>query len=231
MNEREYHIKIHSISRFFIAMIAIFLSSIFLILDKLPCTDNDIISIIQFLSVFISSFYLAHLIGMGKARVLFTDEGFVHIWQRKFFLSYEKNFKIPWNIIDSYVFQEDRTFDSFIINLTNKKRYKINRLNVMPIKDDFKKLIKDFPKLSNEFKNGMTSENKTKLIKEGESIYASKSFRLVFYFMFVGFLVLLLTKVFNPESETKWSSLGVIGSGLLFYGLIIKEQKKNTPLD
>jgi hypothetical protein len=65
---------------------------------------------------------------MGKVKVLFTDEGFVHIWQRRFILSWEKNIKISWDIVDNYVFQEDRTFDSFIINLTNKTRYKINIL-------------------------------------------------------------------------------------------------------
>ena len=80
-------------------------------------------------------------------------------------------------MVDNYVFQEDRTFDSFIINLTNKTRYKVNRLNVFPIKDDFKRLVKEFPKLSNEFKNGIVPEIETKRIKEGESIYASKSFR------------------------------------------------------
>lgn len=209
-------------------MIVILLSSIFFILDKLPRTDNEIISIAQFFAVFITSFYLAHLIGMGKAKVLFTNEGLIHIWERKFILSWEKNFKIPWNIVDSYVFQEDRTFDSLIVNLTNKTRYKINRLNVLPIKDDFKRLVKDFPKLSNEYKNELTSDNQTKSIKEGVSIYASKSFRWVFYFMSAGFLVLVLTKVFNTNSETTWIALGVIGSGLLFYGLMIKGQKKNN---
>jgi len=228
MKEREYYLKIHSITRFIIAMIVIFLSSIFLILDKLPRSDNEIISFVQFIAVFITSFYLAHLIGMGKAKVLFTEEGLVHIWQRRFILSWEKNFKIPWNIVDNYVFQEDRTFDSFIINLTNKTRYKINRLNLLPIKDDFKRLVKDFPKLSNEYKNGLTSDNQTKSIKEGESIYASKYFKWAFYFMTAGFLILVGTKVLNSNSETTWSAIGVIGSGLLFYGLIIKRQKNNN---
>jgi hypothetical protein len=69
---------------------------------------------------------------MGKAKVVFTQEGIQHIWERRFILSWEENFIIPWNLVDNYVFQEDRTFDSFIINLTNKTRYKVNRLNVLP---------------------------------------------------------------------------------------------------
>jgi hypothetical protein len=143
-------------------------------------------------------------------------------------LSWEKNFIIPWNLVDNYVFHEDRTFDSFIINLTNKTRYKVNRLNVLPIKDDFNRLVKDFPRLSNDYKNELDSDTESKSIKEGESIYASKSFRWVFYFLLTGFLILALTKVFNPDSGTTWSSLGVIGSGVLFYGMMIKDKKRTT---
>ena len=228
MEKREYRIKVHSIFRFILAMIGFLISSILLIIDNLPKPDSEIISIIQFLAVFVTSFYLAHLIGMGKAKVVFTQEGIQHIWERRFILSWEKNFIIPWNLVDNLVFQEDRTFDSFIINLTNKTRYKVNRLNVLPIKDDFNRLVKDFPRLSNDYKNGLDSETEIKSIKEGESIYASKSFRWVFYFLLTGFLILALTKLFNPDSRTTWSSLGVIGSGVMFYGMMILGQKKNN---
>lgn len=228
MRQREYQIKIYSISRFIIALIVILCTLSILMVDYLPRTENEIISIIQFFAIFMTSFYLANLIGMGKVKIVFTQEGIQHIWERRFILSWEKNFKIPWNLVDNYVFQEDRTFDSFIINLTNKTRYKVNRLNVLPIKDDFKRLVKEFPRLSNEFKSGIDSKFETKPITKGESIYASKSFRWVFYFMLTGFLFLGLTKVFNPDSGTTWSSLGVIGSGVLFYGLMIKGKKNNN---
>jgi hypothetical protein len=228
MKEREYHFKIHSISRFIIAMIVVLCLLSVLIVEYLPRTQYEIISILQFIAILLISFYTANQIGMAKVKVIFTKEGFIHVWIRRFIFSWERNIKISWELVDNYVFQEDRTFDSFIINLTNKTRYKINRLNVLPIKDDFKKLVKDFPKLSNEYISELTSGNQTKSIKQGESIYANKSFKWVFYFMSVGFLVIVLTKVFNPNSETTWSSLGVIGSGLLFYGLMIKGQKKNN---
>lgn len=193
--------------------------------DYLPRIENEFISIIQFLAIFVTSFYLAQLIGMAKAKVILAEDAFIHIWERRFFLSWENNFKIPWNIVDNYVFQEDRTFDSFIINLTIKRRYKINQLNVFPIRDDFKKLVKDFPRLSNEFRKGILTDNDTSRIKEGETIYASKSFKWGFYLMSVGFGVLILTKLFNPKLQTAWSALGIIGSALLFYGLMIKGRK------
>jgi len=228
MKPREYQIKIHSISRFLIAWMIILITSLYLINEYTPRIENKIISIIQLLAVFLTSFYLAHLIGMAKAKVTFTEQGFVHTWKRRFLFSWEKDIKIPWEIVDNYLFHEDRTFDSFYINLTTKKRYKINQLNVFPINDDFKKLIKDFPTLSNKYKIGTGSNIETKTINEGKSIYAGKGFKWIFYILTLGFIILLLTKILNPESETTWSSLGVIGTGLLFYGAMIKEKKKNN---
>ena len=222
MKNREYHIEIHSISRFIIAMIVILCSILFLINEYTPRIENRFISIVQFLAIFMTSFYLAYLIGKAKAKVIFTEEGYVHFWEKKFLLSREKDLNIPWNTIDNYVFQMDRTFDSFIINLKTKQRYKINRLNILPIKDDFQKLIKDFPRLSNEYRKGTIIDNDSSMISKGESIYASKSFKWIFYFMSVVFLILVLIKILNPESTTRWASLGVIGCALLFYGLMIK---------
>jgi hypothetical protein len=213
MKGREYHFKIHSISRFIIAMIVILCTLSFFMVEHLPIAENEIISILQFIAILLISFYIANQVGTAKVKVILSNEGIIHTWIRRFFISWEGDIRISWDLVDNYVFQEDRTFDSFIINLTNKTRYKINRLNVLPINDDFKKLVKDFPKLSNEHKNGLTPDNQTNTIKEGDSIYASKSFRWIFYFMSAVFLVLLLTKVINPESETRWSSLGIIGSG------------------
>ena len=168
------------------------------------------------------------MIGMGKAKIVFTQDGVQHIWERRFFLSWEKNYTIPWSLVDNYVFHEDRTFDSFIINLTNKTRYKVYRMNILPMRDDFKRLVKDFPKLSNDFKKGLDSNQNSKAIKEGKSIYVSKSFRWVFYFMLTGFLLLAFTKIFYPNSGTSWSSLTIIGSAILFYGMMIIRQKRNN---
>jgi len=227
MNDKEYRIVIHSISRFFIAMVVILLSCVNLIDRFTPRIQNEFIAVLQFAAILFISFYLAQLICKAKAKVIFSKEGFSHIWERKFLFSLEKNLNIAWEKIDSYVFQEDRTFDSFIINLTTKQRYKINRLNFIPINDDFVSLVNDFPKLSNEYLKGRMSDHNSK-IKEGETIYQGKAFRWILYFMTIGFLVLLITKVLNPDSSSSWPTLGVIGSGILFYGSMVLRRKRNN---
>ena len=228
MKERVYYLRIHSISRFLISMMTLLISSLLLLVEILPHSDNQIIFATLFIVAFICSFYLATLLGMGKIKVHLNEKGIAHIWQRKFIFSRGKNFLIPWEMVDNYVFEEDRTFDSFIVNLTNKKRYKISQLNMFPIKDDFKKLIKNFPKMSNELKQRQTSSQEMTLIKEGESFYASKSFRWFFYFMAFGFLILFFAKVINTEFKTTWGTLGVLGSALVFYGLRMKRHRNKN---
>lgn len=194
-------------------------------MDYFPKTNNSFISIASFVLILIGSIFLSHLVGMAKAKVILNDEGIIHIWTRRFLFSDEKNMKIPWEIIDSYVFQEDRTFDSFIINFNNKRRYKVSRLNFFPINDDFKDLVKEFPKKSNEFKEKTLPNNKR--INEGETIYSSKFFKWVFYFMLGLFILLLYGKINDPRHTSSWSSLGVLGSVLLFYWVMILIKRKN----
>ncbi len=209
-------------------MVVVLCSLLILMAKVLPAIENEWLSILQFIFIILISFYMANKAGMAKVKVIFTNEAIIHIWERRYFLSWEKDIKIPLDIVDNYIFQEDRYFDSFTINLTNKTRYKIYRLNFIPIKDDFRKLLRDYPYFVNDYRNGMSSDTKLENIKVAESIYALKSFKWIFYIFSAGFLLLLFTKVFDTNSEITWSSLGVIGSGLLFYWTMIKENSKSN---
>lgn len=91
--------------------------------------------------------------------MILTDEGILHIWKRRFLLSWEKNIKIPWDIVDNYDFESDKTCDSIIINLTNKTKYKIDKLNILPMNDDFRKLENEFLKLRRRAEKETTTAN------------------------------------------------------------------------
>lgn len=225
MKQRQYKINIHSVSRFIIAMIIILCSLSFLLVEYLPHVENQFIAFLQFVPILLISLYTANKIGTAKIKVTFTSEAIIHVWQRRFPLSWERDINIPWDIVDNYVFQKDRTFDSFIINLKNNARYKIDRQNMFPEKDDFKKLVKDFPRLSNYYRNKEVVDNQKFEIIEGKNFYESKSFKWIFYFFVTALLLLIINKIINPNSETTWSAIGMLGSGLLFYGTMIQQKK------
>lgn len=225
MKQRQYKINIHSVSRFIISMIIILCSLSFLMVEYFPHVENQFISFLQFVPILLVSLLIANKIGTAKIKIIFTSEAIIHIWERKFPISWERNITIPWGIVDNYVFQNDRTFDSFIINLKNNTRYKIDRQNMFPEKDDFKKLVKEFPRLSNDYRNKEVTNNQKFEIIKGKSFYESKSFKLIFYFLVTALLLLIINKIINPNSETTWSAVGMLGSGLLFYGTMIQWKK------
>lgn len=190
MNQKEYHIIILSQLRFFIAW-PIVLCVNFSLTDFLPKINNDFIFILKTFTVFAISFYIAYLIGKAKIKILMTDEGFFHIWERKFLLSFEQNIKISWDLIKDYVIEEHRYIDCFTINLNINKRYKISRLSNPFIKDDYDKFLDDFPQISNRFKGNMNQSNKSPIVK-GLSFYESKEFKWFIYFIILAIILILI---------------------------------------
>ena len=118
----------------------------------------------------------------------------MHIWERRFIFSRYEDISIPWEIVDSYAFEESSHFNSFKINFTNNKRYKFYRLNLFPLKDDFQKLLNDFPKLSNELRKALPSDVELKPIIEGEGIFEYKHIRWFFLLLFALMIVLIITE-------------------------------------
>ena len=227
MKQQQYKFNINSISRFIISTTIIICSLSFLLVEYFPKVENKIISFLQFAPILLLALYTANKISIAKIKIVFTSEAIIHTWERRFPLSWEKDITIPWTIVDNYVFENDRSFDSFIINLKNNTRYKIDKQNMFPEKDDFKKFVKEFPKLSNAYRNNNNAENQKSEIFEGENFYQSKSFRWIFYFLLSVFLFLVSNKIIDPNFETTWISLASLGSGLAFYGVQIQKKTIN----
>lgn len=227
MKTKEYHIKIYSISRFIISFIITWITFFYLISDLLAGIENRILYALITLGTLVAAFYFSSLIGQARIKLVFTKEALLHVWESHFWFSWEKDISIPWEIIDTYVFEEDRTWDSFIINLTTKLRYKIDRLNIIPVKDDFDKLVKDFPNLSNHFKEGVELSHDTAFnsIKEGVSKYQSKSYKQGIYILTIAFIILFIFKITNSGKLAGILSLGVIGSAIAYYWSMINAKK------
>ena len=159
MKQNEYNITIISRSRLIFVMVLILCSSTIILKNYTPRIENKFLSVSQFLLVYTISFYIASLVSTAKIKVILTEEAILHIWKRRFLLSWEKNIKIPWGIVDNYDFESDKTCNSIIINLTNKTKYKIDKLNILPMNDDFRKLENEFLKLHRRAEKETTTAN------------------------------------------------------------------------
>ncbi len=222
MNSKEFHITIYSISRFIIAFIAILLP-LGLLTDRLPKTVNGVIFILGFAAALILIFFVACWIARAKAKVIFTEEAFLHIWEKRFFLSFEKDIEIPWSKVDDYVFMPDRFFDSFIINLIPDGRYKITKISILP-EDDFEKLHAEFPLWANRCLKQNAPEGEAREIKKSGGFYATKEFRWIVYILSAGFICLVAAASIFSDRGTNWGGLGVIGCALVFYLLMIRRR-------
>jgi uncharacterized protein YqhQ len=223
ISKREYKITIHSIIRFLIGMIII-LPTILITLSNFGYNpESGIITFLEVVIIFIISIYLSHLLSKAKVKIIMNEDGYYHMWEKRYLFSKAKSLKISWNIIDNFVMENERTFDNFIINLNNGRRYKISRLSIFPIEDDFKKLVNDFPIISNHF---LLSNNNERQIVEGEPFYKSKGFKFVLFVMLGILIFLTISKINETNSITSCASLMVIASGLLFYLLKVYSKKE-----
>ena len=91
MRSSVYQINIHSQLRFLVALIGTFPLSVFFIKMILPKFESDIFIFLLILVAFIISFYLSYHLGLGKAKIVFDEEGLHHILEHRFIFSSEKN--------------------------------------------------------------------------------------------------------------------------------------------
>jgi hypothetical protein len=217
---KKYYININS-HRIAIILVIILFSVFFYVLSSLPKGMNSIFSFILILGLFVGIAYLVTILSRARIKIEITDESFKHIWIRRFLFSREKDIEIKWSQIIDYVFEEDRGFDSFQLTLPDNKRYKIYRYNYLAQKDDFDKFNTQFPK--NLRKINEINEDE---IKEGKSFYQEAGFKWLMVFMTAGVAFIFADKLLNLESGTRWGTLGVLGTAILFYWLQIR--KKNN---
>jgi len=181
------------------------------------------------------SFYLASLIGSAKIKIVFTEEAFLHIWEKKFLFSFEKNIKIAWDTMDNYVLERHRIFDCFTINLTTNQRYKINRLAFLSPKDDFVEFLLNFPNLANSYlanshQNQNIPEKETKNIECGARLHIEKeikAFKWLVYAVVIIFVPLFVHSIISPNEKISWFPLVMIAAILIPY-VYFKNRIKKT---
>jgi hypothetical protein len=216
---KSYEININSNWRAIPVAIVFFGLSIYL-MTLIPRDWPDLVNFGTIAVLFFSPIIPVTILSRGKIRIELTEEAFRTIWVKRFFLSNEPNVELSWNRIIDYVNQEDRGLDSFRLTLTNNQQYKFFRYTYFPQKDDFNKFLSQLPGF---IRSVNLADERT--IEQGKTEFQTRSFRWVLIVLSVLAIGLLVNSLMNPSSGTRWTTLGVIFSGILFYW--IQANRKN----
>ncbi|MBK6265351.1 hypothetical protein JKA74_09900 [Marivirga sp. S37H4] len=208
---KSYEININSNLRA-IPVAIIFFGLSFYLMTLIPRDWPDLVKFGIIAVLFFSPVIPVTILSRGRIRIDLTEEAFRFIWIKRFFLSKESNIELGWDRIIDYVNQEDRGLDSFRLTITNNQQLKFYRYTYFPQTDDFDKFLTQFPKF---IKTVDLANERT--IEQGKTEFQTRSFKRVLAVLTILAVGLLVNTLLNPDSGTRWASLGVIFLGILFY--------------
>lgn len=208
---RSYYININSNWRAIPVAMIFFGISIYL-MTLIPSDWPELLNFAAIAILFFSPIFPVTILSRGKIRIELTEDTFRTIWIKRFFLSNEPDVELSWNRVIDYVNQEDRGLDSFRLTLTDNQQFKFYRYTYFPQKDDFDKFLHQLP----TFLQRVDLANE-RTIKRGKTEFQTRSFKWVLIGITVLAVGLLINTLVNPDSGTRWATIGVIFSGILFY--------------
>lgn len=221
LKPKEFRFVIHSMGRSLTAL-AVIAPALFYMTYHISVFDGaTVITIIKFLAVVLLSFFLANLTGRARVKIVFTRDGLSHIWERRFLFGSVKNIEVPWGLVEGYIFEQYKIFDSLTIKLTDGRRYKINRLYIPFFKDDFDKFYKRFPKLINHYSGLATPQGGNKKIERGKNPFTTKELKWLFITMATIFALIAVAYTIRSMSTANWINSIVIVCLLLVYSVMM----------
>jgi len=218
---REYRININSNWRAiacFILVMPFYLFS----LDFIP-SSTTFIQIITFAILLLTMYVICDLVSRGTIRISVTSSGVKTVWTRQFLLAKNPDTDLSWDRIVDFKHHEDKWLESFKLTLTENQQYKFYKYTLLPQQDNFHSFIKEFPNLVNN-----TNKDLTKKIREGESEYLNSSFQWALILMTIAGIFLLVYKFIDPNSGPRWSALGTIFFGIIYYWYNVYIEKTNA---
>lgn len=160
--------------------------------------------------------YLPRFTATTDIEITLGDEGIKRRWLRQFILHNKSDVDFKWNEIADYVFQPDRQFDQFKLNLKDGSKFKFYHNNDHDNKDDFKKFLLDFVQRVEQLNNA--DNDKRNDIKLGKTIYETTAgliLAVVALIMLVGMPIMLF--MFPTKKTPNYAALGVSYVGAIYY--------------
>lgn len=181
---------------------------------------QPLIFVLFFAPIILLAFYLPKYTSVALIEISIDENGITKRWLKQFPFRKKSNEVVKWNEIKNYIFQPDRQFDKFRLNLKSGKKFVFYHNNDHDEKDDFRLFLFDFI-TKVEIINTQENSSSREKIKLGKTIYETTG-GLILAFLSIFVLVgLPILYIFSPHKESiKTSNIFILASsyiGAMYY--------------
>ncbi|SKB63803.1 hypothetical protein SAMN05660477_00416 [Soonwooa buanensis] len=177
----------------------------------------------------ILAFYLPKFTSTVEIEIEIDENGISRKWIKQFIFQNKIDNKIKWNEIENYVFQPDRQFDKFKLNLKSNRKFVFYHNNDHDTKDDFIAFVSDFAVKVNEI-NSEENKSKEEKIKLGKTIYETTGgliLAILGVILIVGLPILFILSPHKGSVKTSnYAMLGASYLGTIYYLVQVYTHRK-----
>lgn len=198
---------------------------IFLAIYQILPKGQPFIFILCFAPIIGLAFYLPRFTATADIEITIDNDGIKRRWMRKFIFHNNEDEEYKWTEIADYVFQPDRQFDQFKMNLKDGTKFKFYHNNDYDSKDDFRKFLSNFVERVEQINN--VDNNKLNDIKLGKTIYETfwgLILALIAVIMIIGIPIILFA--FPTKKTPNYAMLGVAYIGAIYFVIQVYIHRK-----
>jgi hypothetical protein len=210
---------------------------VFLAIKFLP--KGDTISIISVVFLLVLAFFLQRFTSTALVEVILTKNDISIRWLSQYIFHKYPDRTILLSDIETYKYQPDNNFDLFKLTMKDGSELKLWHF-ALTFKDDFDKLVMDFPQLVNSFNKRVTAKehtsadihqthNQPQIIKRAATIYESEGAIFIAAFAVVVVIAVPLILYFNPSDRQKnpFVLLAPMAGAIFFLTQFYRYRKNN----
>ena len=199
---------------------------------------GDSFSIISVIFIMLLAFFLQRYTSTALVEVTLTKHDISVRWLSQYIFHHYPDRTIQFSDIESYKYQPDNNFDLLKLSMKDGSEIKLWHFS-LTFKDDFDKLVIDFPQLVNNFNKRVThkaqsqadilsTDNEPLTIKRAATIYEGDG--AIFIAIFAVFVIIAVPLIlfFNPDDRQKnpFVLLAPMAGAIFFLTQFYKHQKK-----
>lgn len=206
-----YRIKTTDWKIWILTLMVTMFGGVLLAIKFLP--KGNTISVISVIFILLLAFFLQRFTSTALVEVKLTKNDISVRWLSQYIFHKYSDQTILLSDIETYKYQPDNNFDLFGITMKDGSEIKLWHF-ALTFKDDFDRLVMDFPQLVNSFNKRVTkkayphadipqTDKEPLTIKRAATIYESGGVVFIAAFAVIVIIALPLILYFNPRDRQK----------------------------